>query len=258
MPSSSPPPVSIASTPPRSKFPSSPLQTLDSQPQAYDERDHVGTHHPARPYPNDLLIRSRNSRFSSRKAQISSLIVNKTAWSSPDTPVTDLVACPQKYASRIKIRGRARREAEKVARRDARTEDLAIRNERLAYVQENIDEDERSRHDGTTRARRPAAAAHVRTFPPDTTDRIPSCLEEEFPRFATATENFPPEITKDNIRQRYNDYQSHIDWCADRSPCSICGGSFQGSDSVSLYSQQRLIDLENRHELDSCAVRDDG
>jgi hypothetical protein len=158
-------------------------------------------------------------------------------------------------------RGRARREAEKVARRDARTEDLAIRNERLAYVQQNTDEDEGSRHDeggsGTTRARRPAAAAHVRTFPPDTTDRIPSCLEEEFPRFATATENFPPEITKDNIRQRYNDYQSHIDWCANRSPCGICGGSFQ-SDSVSLYSQQRLIDLENRHELDSCAVPDDG
>ncbi|KAN0085269.1 hypothetical protein V8E54_001736, partial [Elaphomyces granulatus] len=161
-------------------------------------------------------------------------------------------------------RGRARREAEKVARLDARTEDLAIRNERLAYVQQNTDEDDGSRHDGmgeggggTTRARRPAAAAHVRTFPPDTADYIPSCLEEEFPRFATATENFPPEITKDNIRQRYNDYQSHIDWCANRSPCGICGGSFQ-SDSVSLYSQQRLIDLENRHELDSCAVHDDG
>jgi len=42
----------------------------------------------------------------------------------------------------------ARREAEKVARRDARTEDLAIRNERLAYVQQNADEDEGSRRDG--------------------------------------------------------------------------------------------------------------
>ena len=163
-----------------------------------------------------------------------------------------------------KEQDRARREAEKVARRDARTEDLAIRNERLAYVQENIDEDERSRHDGmgeggggTTRARRPAAAAHVRPFPPDTTDRIPSCLEEEFPRFASATEQFPPEITKENLRQRSNDYQSHIDWCADRSPCGICGGSFQ-SDSISLYSQQELMELGNQHELDSCAVHDDG
>jgi hypothetical protein len=129
--------------------------------------------------------------------------------------------------------GRARREAEKVARREARTADLAIRNERLAYVQQNADDDGGSRNDGMeegsrpTRARRPAAAAHGRTFSPDTAGRIPSCLEEEFPRFATATENFPPEITKDNIRQRYNDYQRHIDWCANRSPCGICGGSFQ-------------------------------
>ncbi|KAN0075988.1 hypothetical protein V8E54_007258 [Elaphomyces granulatus] len=87
--------------------------------------------------------------------------------------------------------------------------------------------------------------------------QLTACLEEEFPRFATATENIPPEITEDNIRQRYNDYQCHIDWCANRSPCGICGGSFQ-SDSVSLYSQQKLMDLENRHELDSCAIHDDG
>ena len=157
--------------------------------------------------------------------------------------------------------GRARREAEKVAHREARTADLAIRNERLAYVQQNADEGGGSRDDGmedrTTRARRPAGSTHDRTFSPDTGDRIPSCLEEEFPRFATATENFPPEITKENLRQRYNDYQHHIDWCANRSPCGICGGSFQ-SDSVSLYSHQKLIDLENRHELDSCAVHDDG
>ena len=60
---------------------------------------------------------------------------------------------------------------------------------------------------GTTRTRRPPAAAHDRTFSPDTANRIPFSLEEEFPRFATATENFPPEITKDNIRQGYNDHQ---------------------------------------------------
>jgi hypothetical protein len=133
----------------------------------------------------------------------------------------------------------------------------------LAYVQQNADEDGGSRDGGmregnrTTRARRPAAAVHNRTFSPDTATRIPSCLEEEFPRFATATEKFPPEITKENIRQRYNDYQYRIDWCADRSPCGICGGSFQ-SDSVSLYSQEKLIALGNQHELDSCAVHDDG
>jgi hypothetical protein len=48
--------------------------------------------------------------------------------------------------------------------------------------------------------------ANDRTFSPDTPDLIPSCLEEEFPRYATATKKFPPEITKENIRQRYNDY----------------------------------------------------
>ncbi|KAN0073283.1 hypothetical protein V8E54_008503 [Elaphomyces granulatus] len=83
-----------------------------------------------------------------------------------------------------------------------------------------------------------ASTANDRTFSPDTPDLIPSCLEEEFPRYATATEKFPPEITKENIRQRYNDYQRRIDWCADRSPCGICGGSFQ-SDSVTLYSSYR-------------------
>jgi hypothetical protein len=140
-------------------------------------------------------------------------------------------------------RRRTGRESENVARRTARTADLAIRNERMAYVQQNSPADERSRNDrtgeggnDTTRARRPAAAAHDRSFSPDTDDRIPSCLEEEYPRFASATEEFPPEITKENLRQRYNDYQNHIDWCANRSPCGICGGSFQ-SDSVSLYSQ---------------------
>jgi hypothetical protein len=41
-------------------------------------------------------------------------------------------------------------------------------------------------------------------------DLIPSCLEEDFPRYATATEKFPPGITKENIRQRYDDYQCRI------------------------------------------------
>ena len=65
----------------------------------------------------------------------------------------------------------------------------------------------------TTRARRPAAAAHDRTFSPVES----TCLEEEFPRFAAAIEKFPSEISKDNIRQCYNDYQRHIDWFVARA-----------------------------------------
>jgi hypothetical protein len=83
-----------------------------------------------------------------------------------------------------------------------------LNNERLAYIQQNSEEGRYSRDggvregsNGTTRARRPPATANDRSFPPDTIDRIFSCLEEEFPRYATATENFP---------------------CADRSPCGIC------------------------------------
>jgi hypothetical protein len=148
---------------------------------------------------------------------------------------------------------------------------MDLRNERLACIQrisneggDSIDGEVREEGtNGTTRARRPVANANdrsntnVQSFPPDTTDRIPSCLEEEFPRYATATENFPPEINKENIRQCYNAYQQRIDWCADRSPCGICGGSFQ-SDSVTFYSQERLVELENEYELDCCAVREDG
>jgi hypothetical protein len=93
------------------------------------------------------------------------------------------------------------------------------------------------------------------SHPIHTPDLIPSCLEEEFPRYATATEKFPPEITKKDIRQRYNDYQRRIDWCADRSPCGICGSSFH---SVTLYSHTKLVELQNQYELDSCAVHDDG
>ena len=122
----------------------------------------------------------------------------------------------------------------------------------MAHVQRNINEDEFSRGDGigerdghTTRVRRPTGSTHDRTFSPDSADRIPSCLEEEFPRFATVTENFAPTVSKDDLRQCYNDHQHYIDWCADRSPCGICGGSFQ-SDSVSLYSQQELMDLGNK------------
>jgi hypothetical protein len=159
---------------------------------------------------------------------------------------------------------------------------MGLRNESLAYTQQNsmgggdsLDGGLGEENNGTTRAQRPAANANDRSdanrrsntngrsnanvpsFPPDTTDRIPSCLEEEFPRYATATENFPPEISKENLRRCYNEYQERIDWCADRSPCGICGGSFQ-SDSVHFYSQERLLELENVHELDCCAVREDG
>lgn len=137
-----------------------------------------------------------------------------------------------------------------------------LTNERYVYVQPNSKngKDSRGWNDRkniTTLTRWPAATESVRSFPPDTTDRIPSCLEEEFPRYATATENFPPEINKEDIRRCYNDYQHRIDWCSDRSPCGICGGSFQ-SDSVKFYSQERLLELENQHELDCCAVHEDG
>jgi hypothetical protein len=55
----------------------------------------------------------------------------------------------EKKTARVqKEQDRARREAENVARRDARTADLAIRNERLAYVQQNADENGGSRDDG--------------------------------------------------------------------------------------------------------------
>jgi hypothetical protein len=138
---------------------------------------------------------------------------------------------------------------------------MKLRNEMFAYTQQNSEErsasiDDRVREgsNGTTRVQRPPTNP---SFPPDTTDRISSCLEEEFPRYAAATDNFPPEINRENIRRCYNEYQQRIDWCADRSPCGICGGSFQ-SDSVTFYSQERLLELENEHELDCCAVREDG
>ena len=144
---------------------------------------------------------------------------------------------------------------------------MALRNERLACTQQNssdsLDSGVREESNGTTRAQRPAANANGRSnandpsFPPDTIDRITSCLEEEFTRYATATENFPPKITKENNRQCYNEYQQRIDWCADRSPCGICGSCFQ-SDSVHFYSHESLLELENEHELDCCAVREDG
>ena len=123
---------------------------------------------------------------------------------------------------------------------------MDLRNERLAYTQQNSKEGSdsiggvREGSNDMTQDRQPAANANVRSFPPDTTDRIPSCLEEEFPRYATATGNFPPEINKENIHQCYNEYQQRIDWCDDRSPCGICGGSFWSN------------------ELDCCAVREDG
>ena len=44
--------------------------------------------------------------------------------------------------------GRTQGEAENVARRDAQTKDLAVRNERLAHVQRNINDDGFSRDDG--------------------------------------------------------------------------------------------------------------
>ena len=165
-----------------------------------------------------------------------------------------------------KSRDNSRAEAPNIAARDQEEESarMDLRDERLAYIQQNSEEGRDSRDTGpgegkssTTRARRRAATANDRSFPPDTTDRIPSCLEKEFPRYATATENFPPEISKEILRQCYNGHQHHMDWCADRSPCGICGGSFQ-SDSVSLYSQERLLELGNEHELDCCAVREDG
>ena len=70
------------------------------------------------------------------------------------------------------------------------------------------------------------------------------------PKFARATQEFPPSISPDNFRKRYNEYQQRVNWCANRSPCVICGGSFQ-SDSV-----DDLKRWGNIHELDLCAVRD--
>ncbi|KAN0080787.1 hypothetical protein V8E54_003991 [Elaphomyces granulatus] len=89
----------------------------------------------------------------------------------------------------------------------------------------------------------------------ESTARIPSCLEEEYPKFARATQEFPPSISPDNLRKRYNDYQQHVNWCADRSPCGICGGSFQ-SDSVKRYTFDDLNRRGNIHKFDLCAVRD--
>jgi hypothetical protein len=165
----------------------------------------------------------------------------------------------EKVTARIRLENEARdaRASEK-ARTMREKVDRAFLNERLAHVLQNTGEDKDSRYgSGMARARQPAPTSKDRSFSPDTTDHIPSCLEEEFPRYATATENFPPKITKENIRQRHNDYQRRLDSCADRLPCGICGGSFQ-SDSVQIFSQEKLLELENQHELDSCAVHDEG
>jgi uncharacterized protein DUF6570/helitron helicase-like protein len=196
------------------------------------------------------------SKYCSRCAQLRPL---SSFHGRDDRVLSTCINCrtQQKVAKEDKNGSdRARREVVEAER--VRTTQL--RNERLEHIQQNIGGGN-SRHgmmaEGRTAAGRPTATVNDRSFSPDTADRIPSCLEEEFPRFATATENFPPEITKENIRERYNDYQRRIDWCADRSPCGICGGSFQ-SNSVTLYSQEKLIELDNQHELDSCAVHDGG
>jgi hypothetical protein len=57
--------------------------------------------------------------------------------------------------------------------------------------------------------------------------------------YRSAIQEFPPYISPHNLRKRYNDYQQHVNWCADRSPC--------------------FDDLKRRgiiHEFDRCAVRD--
>ena len=201
-----------------------------------------------------------DSKYCSRCAQLRPLSSFHSAGGRNDRVLSTCINCrtQQKIAAKVR-NGSVRARREVVEAEKVRTTQL--RNERLAHIQQNTEGGGNSRHsimaERRTGARRPAATANDRSFSPDTADRIPSCLEEEFPRFASATENFPPEITKENIRERYNDYQRRIDWCADRSPCGICGGSFQ-SDSVTLYSQEKLMELDNQHELDSCAVHDGG
>ena len=108
---------------------------------------------------------------------------------------------------------------------------------------------------GPSRKRKRAAVPNRARHFNESTTRIPSCLEEEYPKFARATQEFPPSISPDNLRKRYNDYQQHVNWCADRSPCGICGGSFQ-SDSVKEYTFDDLNRRGNIHEFDLCAVRD--
>ena len=108
---------------------------------------------------------------------------------------------------------------------------------------------------GPSRKRKRAAVPNPARHFNESTTRIPSCLEEEYPKFARATRDFPPSISPDNLRKRYNDYQQHVNWCADRSPCGICGGSFQ-SDSVKRYTFDDLNRRGNIHEFDLCAVRD--
>jgi hypothetical protein len=106
-----------------------------------------------------------------------------------------------------------------------------------------------------SRKRKRAAGPNQARHFNDSTTHIPSCLEEEYPKFARATREFPPYSSPENLRKRYNDYQQRVNWCADRSPCGICGGSFQ-SDSVKRYTFDELRQRGNIHRFDCCAVKD--
>ncbi|KAN0074376.1 hypothetical protein V8E54_008313, partial [Elaphomyces granulatus] len=117
-----------------------------------------------------------------------------------------------------------------------------------------MEEHQETLHGSSAPSRKRKRAPVPRHFN-ESTARIPSCLEEEYPKFARATQEFPPSISPDNLRKRYNDYQQHVNWCADRFPCGICGGSFQ-SDSVKRYTFDDLNRRGNIHKFDLCAVRD--
>ena len=89
----------------------------------------------------------KTARVQKEQDQARKKAEKKTAQAQKDQDRTQREV--DKQTARVQEQqGRARREAEKVARRDARTEDLTIRNERLAHVQQNVNEDEISRNDG--------------------------------------------------------------------------------------------------------------
>jgi hypothetical protein len=118
-------------------------------------------------------------------------------------------------------------EAERDRQRRQYQAERATSIEQRQRMEEHLEEAV-STSPGLSRKRKRTANGNQIKYFNESVAHIPSCLEEEYPKFAQAAQEFPPLISPENLRSRCNDYQQRVNWYADRSPCGICdvGGLF--------------------------------